>query len=147
MSTWKHLAKKSNSLPPGWSTTDEIAADLDCEPSEVAKILAASIREGLVEKQTFPHWQEGSRQLLYQTGYRQAGKTKQVSDKTQPAKSKPPTTQAVPGIPAHLLDRVRQTCVRYRHLRPSEIAARCRWRGESKLSSLAIRGMLDTLTL
>jgi len=147
MSTWKHLAKKSNSLPPGWSTTDEIAADLDCEPGEVAKILAASIREGLVEKQTFPHWQEGSRQLLYQTGYRQVGKTKQVSDKTQPTKSKPPTTQAVPGIPAHLLDRVRQTCVRYRHLRPSEIAARCRWSGESKLSSPAIRAMLDTLTL
>ena len=151
MSTWKHLAKKSNSLPPGWSTTDEIAADLDCEPGEVAKILAASIRDGLVEKQTFPHWQEGSRQLLYQTGYRQVGKTQQVSDKTQPAKSKPltkpPTTQAVPGIPAHLLDRVRQTCVRYRHLRPSEIAARCRWSGESKLSSPAIRAMLDTLTL
>jgi hypothetical protein len=145
--TWKHLAKKSNSLPPGWSTTDEIAADLDCEPGDVAKILAASIREGLVEKQTFPHWQEGSRQLLYQTGYRQAGKTKQVSDKTQPAKSKPTTTQAVPGIPAHLLDRVRQTCVRYRHLRPSEIAARCRWKGELKLSSTAIRALLDKLAL
>jgi hypothetical protein len=69
--TWKHLAKKSNSLPPGWSTTDEIASDLDCEISEVPKILAAAIRDGQVEKQNFPHWQPGSRQLLYQTGYRQ----------------------------------------------------------------------------
>jgi hypothetical protein len=69
--TWKHLAKRTNSLPEGWSTPDEIAADLDCEISEVPKILAAAIRDGQVEKQNFPHWQPGSRQLLYQTGYRQ----------------------------------------------------------------------------
>ena len=42
MSTWKTLARKSNSLPSGWSTAEEIAADLDCEPNEVPKILAAA---------------------------------------------------------------------------------------------------------
>ena len=63
--SWKSLAKRTNSLPEGWSTPDEIASDLDCEISEVPKILAASIRDGQVEKQNFPHWQPGSRQLLY----------------------------------------------------------------------------------
>lgn len=83
MSTWKSLARKTNSLPPGWSTAEEISSDLDCEPNEVPKILASAIRDGLVERQTFPHWHPGSRQLLYQTGYRQVtgkaqAKTKRV---------------------------------------------------------------------
>jgi hypothetical protein len=69
--SWKSLAKRTNSLPEGWSTPDEIASDLDCEISEVPKILASALREGLVEKQNFPCWTPGSRQLLYQTGYRQ----------------------------------------------------------------------------
>jgi len=85
--TWKHLAKKSNSLPPGWSTPDEIASDLDCEISEVPKILAAAIRDGQVEKQNFPHWQPGSRQLLYQTGYRQ--RTPGTKSSPEPKSSRP----------------------------------------------------------
>lgn len=84
MSAWKTLARQTNSLPPGWATADEISADLDCEPNEVPKILATAIRDGLVEKQTFPHWQPGSRQLLYQTGYRQ------ITGKPQ-TKTKEPT--------------------------------------------------------
>jgi predicted transcriptional regulator len=93
--TWKALAKRTNSLPEGWSTTDEIALDLDCEISEIPKILAAAIRDGLVERQNFPCWTPGSRQLLYQTGYRQrtgkvvSEKSPQVSDKTRAAKSAP----------------------------------------------------------
>ncbi|MFZ9960158.1 MAG: hypothetical protein ACO3GP_07185 [Candidatus Limnocylindrus sp.] len=83
--TWKSLAKRTNSLPEGWSTADEIATDLDCEPSEVPKILASAIRDGLVEKQNFPTWQPGSRQLLYQTGYRQ----RPAGQPAKPAKSSP----------------------------------------------------------
>jgi hypothetical protein len=113
--TWKALAKRTNSLPEGWSTTDEIATDLDCEPSEVPKILAAAIRDGQVEKQNFPCWTPGSRQLLYQTGYRQrtgkvvSEKSPQVSDKTRAAKSAPDELTAAihrvaarhPDKPAH----------------------------------------------
>lgn len=138
MSNWKSLARKTNSLPPGWSTAEDISADLDCEPNEVPKILASAIRDGLVEKQTFPHWQPGSRQLLYQTGYRQ------LTGKPQ-AKAKEPTARAVPGIPAHLLDRVRQTCVRYAGYSPSAIADRCRWSGEPNIKAASIRALLDTL--
>jgi predicted transcriptional regulator len=68
---WKTIAKRTNSLPPGWSSPDEIAAELDCEINEVPKILSVAMKEGLVERQNFPHYQEGSRQLLYVTGYRQ----------------------------------------------------------------------------
>lgn len=139
MSNWKTLARKTNSLPPGWSAAEDIALDLDCEPNEVPKILAAAIRDGSVEKQTFPHWQPGSRQLLYQTGYRQ------LSGKPQ-AKTKKPTTRAVPGIPAHLLERVTQTCLRYAGYSPSDIADRCRWSGEPRIKAPAIRALLDTLT-
>ena len=139
MSNWKTLARKTNSLPPGWSTAEDISADLDCEPNEVPKILASAIRDGLVEKQTFPHWQPGSRQLLYQTGYRQ------LTGKPQ-AKTKEPTARAIPGIPSHLLERVTQTCLRYRGRRPSQIADLCRWSGEPRLKAPAIRALLDTLT-
>ena len=141
---WKSLARKTNSLPPGWSTAEDISADLDCEPSEVPKILASAIRDGLVEKQNFPHWQPGSRQLLYQTGYRQ--KTGKVVSEKSPQISDKTATQKISGIPAHLMERVRKTCIRYRSLRPGEIAARCRWRGEQKIPSSAINAMLDTLT-
>lgn len=139
MSNWKTLARKTNSLPPGWSAAEDIALDLDCEPNEVPKILAAAIRDGSVEKQTFPHWQPGSRQLLYQTGYRQ------LSGKPQ-AKTKEPTARAIPGIPAHLLERVTQTCLRYAGYSPSDIADRCRWTGEPRIKAPAIRALLDTLT-
>ena len=144
--TWKHLAKKSNSLPPGWSTAEDIAADLDCEPNEVPKILASAIRDGLVEKQTFPHWQPGSRQLLYQTGYRQLDKQPAAAPApAQPAKGK--QAASIPGIPPHLLDRVRSTCLRYRGRTPADIADRCRWSGEPRIHAPAIRALLDTLSL
>jgi hypothetical protein len=138
--TWKHLAKKSNSLPPGWSTADEIAADLDCEPSEVPKILAASIRDGLVEKQNFPHWQPGSRQLLYQTGYRQktgkviSEKSPQVSDKTP---------DSIPGIPDDLLPKVRNKILANPHKTASAIKDLFSTNNRMRLSVAAIRGLLD----
>ena len=132
--TWKHLAKKSNSLPPGWSTADEIAADLDCEISEVPKILAAAIRDGQVEKQNFPHWQPGSRQLLYQTGYRQ-----------RPAgtKSSPAAAETIPGIPADLLPKVRQKIARYPHKTASAIRDLFSSVNRRRLSTPAIRSLLD----
>jgi hypothetical protein len=138
--TWKHLAKKSNSLPPGWSTADEIAADLDCEPSEVPKILAASIRDGLVEKQNFPHWQPGSRQLLYQTGYRQktgkviSEKSPQVSDKTP---------DSIPGIPDDLLPKVRDKILAHPHKTASAIKDLFSTNNRMRLSVAAIRSLLD----
>jgi hypothetical protein len=135
--TWKHLAKKSNSLPPGWSTTDEIAADLDCEPSEVPKILAASIRDGLVEKQNFPHWQPGSRQLLYQTGYQQRS-GKAVSEKSPQVSDKTPL-----GIPADLLPKVRQKIAQHPHKTASAIKDLFSTNNRARLSVAAIRGLLD----
>ena len=137
MSNWKSLAKKSNSLPSGWSTADEIAADLDCEPSEVPKILAASIRDGQVEKQNFPHWQPGSRQLLYQTGYRQkvmSEKSPQVSDKIP---------DAIPGIPDDLLPKVRNKILEHPHKTASAIKDLFSTNNRMRLSVAAIRGLLD----
>jgi hypothetical protein len=140
MSTWKSLAKKSNSLPPGWSTADEIAADLDCEISEVPKILASAIRDGQVEKQNFPHWQPGSRQLLYQTGYRQktgkviSEKSPQVSDKTP---------DSIPGIPDDLLPKVRDKILAHPHKTASAIKDLFSTNNRMRLSVAAIRGLLD----
>jgi len=146
--TWKNVAKKSNSLPPGWSTADEIAADLDCEPSEVGKILSAAVRNGSVEKQTFPHWQEGSRQLLYQTGYRQVSANKPAAIAAKPPAATPSKAlTSISGIPPHLLERVRQTCLRYAGHSASHIADRCRWNGEPRIYTPAIRTLLDKLSL
>jgi hypothetical protein len=132
--TWKHLAKRTNSLPPGWSTADEIAADLDCEPSEVPKILAASIRDGQVEKQNFPHWQPGSRQLLYQTGYRQ---------RTAGTKTSPAAADSIPGIPADLLPKVREKILAHPHKTASGIRDLFSSNNRRRLSTPAIRTLLD----
>ena len=96
--TWKTLAEKTNSLPPGWNSADEICTELDCEPNEVPKILAAAIAQGLVEKQTFPHWQDGSRHLLYCVGYRKVtGRpaTPPAKGKTTPAAASDPLTAVI----------------------------------------------------
>jgi hypothetical protein len=134
--TWKHLAKKSNSLPPGWSTADEIAADLDCEPSEVPKILASAIRDGLVEKQNFPHWQPGSRQLLYQTGYRQ----RTAGTKPSPTLA---TVTIIPGIPEDLLPKVRQKIAEYPNKTAGAIRDLFSTNNRRRLSTPAIRALLD----
>ena len=132
--SWKSLAKRTNSLPEGWSTPDEIASDLDCEISEVPKILAASIRDGQVEKQNFPHWQPGSRQLLYQTGYRQ---------RTAGTKSSPAAAETIPGIPADLLPKVRQKIAEYPNKTAGAIRDLFSTNNRRRLSTSAIRALLD----
>jgi hypothetical protein len=132
--SWKSLAKRTNSLPEGWSTPDEIAADLDCEISEVPKILAASIRDGQVEKQNFPHWQPGSRQLLYQTGYRQ---------RTAGTKPSPAAAETIPGIPADLLPKVREKILAHPHKTASGIRDLFSSNNRRRLSTPAIRNLLD----
>jgi hypothetical protein len=132
--SWKSLAKRTNSLPEGWSTPDEIAADLDCEISEVPKILAAAIRDGQVEKQNFPHWQPGSRQLLYQTGYRQ---------RTAGTKPSPAAAETIPGIPADLLPRVREKILAHPHKTASGIRDLFSSNNRRRLSTPAIRALLD----
>lgn len=114
MSTWKTLARKSNSVPEGWSTLEEISAELDCEPAEVPKILGAALTAGTVERKSFPYWVDGSRTLLYQTAFRQV-----------PASaSRPPSSasDAVPGIPAELLPKIRAAIARWPNKRPGQIA-------------------------
>jgi hypothetical protein len=134
--SWKSLAKRTNSLPEGWSTPDEIASDLDCEISEVPKILAAAIRDGQVEKQNFPHWQPGSRQLLYQTGYRQ---------RTPGTKSSPTlaTVTSIPGIPDDLLPKVRQKIAEYPNKTAGAIRDLFSTNNRRRLSTPAIRALLD----
>ena len=132
--SWKSLAKRTNSLPEGWSTPDEIASDLDCEISEVPKILAAAIRDGQVEKQNFPHWQPGSRQLLYQTGYRQ---------RTAGTKPSPAAAETIPGIPADLLPKVRDKILAHPHKTASGIRDLFSSNNRRRLSTPAIRALLD----
>ena len=52
MSTWKTLARKSNSLPSGWSTAEEIAARLEraaetMPPAVAARVVGVLRRRGL----------------------------------------------------------------------------------------------------
>jgi hypothetical protein len=139
MSNWKSLAKRTNSLPEGWSTPDEIAADLDCEISEVPKILAAAIRDGLVERQNYPCWTPGSRQLLYQTGYRQ----RTPGTKSSPTQATVTTVTTVPGIPADLLPKVLQKIADHPHKSACRIKDLFSITNRRRLSTPAIRGLLD----
>jgi hypothetical protein len=137
MSTWKSLARRTNSLPEGWSNTEEIATDLDCEPSEVPKILASAIRDGLVEKQNFPHWQPGSRQLLYQTGYRQISeKQTPIPDKSMPVSHK-----------RSLEDHVRIIKSRHPDFSAYKVKSYLSNRIRDGVSTAQISAILDTLSL
>jgi hypothetical protein len=106
----------------------------------VPKILAAAIRDGQVEKQNFPHWQPGSRQLLYQTGYRQkTGKV--VSEKSPHISDKTP--DSIPGIPDDLLPKVRNKILANPHKTASAIKDLFSTNNRMRLSVAAIRSLLD----
>ena len=115
--SWKTIAQKTNSLPPGWASADEICVELDCEPPEVPKILAAAISQGLVEKQTFPYWQDGSRHLLYCVGYRKV--TGRPS--APPAKGKTSTPVPASKAPDELTTAIRAKHARHPHLTASRL--------------------------
>lgn len=83
---WKSLVEKQNSetyrLPPGWTSRDEVAEQLDCSPERVAEVLRPGIKAGTVERKVWPVWDSLNKRVSQVTAFRQ------VAQK-QPAKPAP----------------------------------------------------------
>jgi hypothetical protein len=60
-------------IPEGWDTKEQVAANLQCDPSKVADILKPGIASGDIERKEFPTWDEKRRMSVRVTCYRIAG--------------------------------------------------------------------------
>lgn len=75
MSNWKNIVSKANARqyrwPIGWRTREQVAEDLECPRDKVAEILAPAIEQGLIERKSFPVWDEISNRRVMVVGYRE----------------------------------------------------------------------------
>ena len=142
----KHKAAKHR-IPAGqgWKTRQQVAREIGVNPRDLREHLADAIAAKDIEEKKFTEWDAASMKAIPVTCYRLVEKA-EPKPTQKPAKNSSKTSAAIPGIPAHLLERVTQTCLRYRGRRPSQIADLCRWSGEPRLKAPAIRQLLDTLT-
>lgn len=62
--------KKAYRWPSGWDTREVAAAQLECPVDRVAQLLAPAIREGILEVQAFPVWDDLLKRVVRVTGYR-----------------------------------------------------------------------------
>ncbi len=138
----KHKAAKHR-IPAGqgWKTRHQVAREIGVNPRDLREHLADAIAAKDIEEKKFSEWDAASMKAIPVTCYRLVEKAD-----TKPTKNSVKTPTAVEGIPAHLLEKVTQMCLRYRDRRPSQIADLCRWSGEPRLKAPAIRALLDSLT-
>jgi hypothetical protein len=72
---WKNLVEKQNSetyrLPPGWTSRDDVAEQLDCSPERVAEVLRPGIKAGTVERKVWPVWDALNKRVQQVTAFRQ----------------------------------------------------------------------------
>jgi hypothetical protein len=57
-------------VAPGWSTREEVAAQLGCAPENVRSKLAVGLRLGRFEAKTFKIWDPGQERFVFREGYR-----------------------------------------------------------------------------
>ena len=142
----KHKAAKHR-IPAGqgWKTRQQVAREIGVNPRDLREHLADAIAAKDIEEKKFSEWDAASMKAIPVTCYRLVEKA-DPKPTQKPTKNSSKTPAAVEGIPAHLLERVTQTCLRYRGRAASDIADRCRWSGEPRIKAPAIRALLDTLT-
>jgi hypothetical protein len=82
-SKWKTIVERNNakqySWPKGWSTKEEVAAELECSPERVCQILSPGIRAGEIETQAFPVWDSLTKRVVRLVGYREKPKGEPTS--------------------------------------------------------------------
>jgi hypothetical protein len=60
-------------VAPGWSTREEVAAQLGCAPENVRSKLAVGLRLGRFEAKTFKIWDVSQERFIFREGYRILG--------------------------------------------------------------------------
>jgi hypothetical protein len=149
----KHKALKYG-IPPnqGWLTRQQAARQLGCPERNVHDLLRDAIEARDIETKKFSDWDAATMRPVQVTCYRiiEPGTPKPAKSSAKLSEKKPhisdKTSDSIAGIPAHLLDRVTQTCLRYQGYSPAHIADRCRWSGEPRIKAPAIRALLDKLS-
>lgn len=111
MNQWIKTVNRVNAsrytVPEGWSTREQVAVELECDPEKVGEILKPAIAEGAIERQDFSVWNDKRRRAERATCYRiLAPGTKPA---TQPSPSKKKEKPAAPDFDS----RVRQALIRH----------------------------------
>ena len=82
MTDWKKTVNKANkkaySVPEGWSTEEEVAADLECSANRVKDLLKPGISANEIERHVFSVWVDEMQSTKRVTCYRPM--PKQVPD-------------------------------------------------------------------
>lgn len=95
MGKWNDIVNRQNKKtyiwPAGWSTAEEIAQELECEPDQVSRILKSAIDDGKVETKFHKVWDETTARVLRIKGYR-----KRPSATDTPAQPPNTTASAIP---------------------------------------------------
>jgi hypothetical protein len=74
---WKtklnEVKRKRYTIPEGWETREQVAAQLECAPDRVDKLLKPGIDDGSFERRMFAVWDEARRMAVQVSCYRMAG--------------------------------------------------------------------------
>lgn len=70
LKTVADINKNLYSVPEGWDTRDQVAASLQCAPDKVADLLKPGLQAGVIEKRSFPVWDDSRRMAIPVQCYR-----------------------------------------------------------------------------
>ena len=91
MPNWKNIVSSSNARqykwPAGWQTREQVAEELECSRDRVSDVLAPAIEQGLVERKSFPVWDQTTRRKIMVTGYREISRTERQERAAEPEKT------------------------------------------------------------
>jgi len=94
MPNWKNIVSSSNAKqyrwPAGWQTREQVAEELECSRERVSDVLAPAIEQGLVERKSFPVWDQTTRRKIMVTGYREVSRAERQERASEPKKSEEP---------------------------------------------------------
>ena len=88
LKTVNRINRNRFQIPEGWDTKEQVAANLQCDPSKVADILKPGIASGDIERKEFPTWDEKRRMSVRVTCYRIAEAETKPSANTKSVEQK-----------------------------------------------------------
>lgn len=87
MNNWQKAINKINTerycIPAGWDTKEQVAKNLECDPSRVNDLLKPGLDSGDIERKEFPVWDEKRRMAVRVQCYRLAGEKREPVEKPE----------------------------------------------------------------
>lgn len=66
----EEINEKEHKIPEGWSTTNQIAIELKCQPEDVAVALKTGVTCGYIDKRAFKHYDSTTKKVELVTCYK-----------------------------------------------------------------------------